>query len=89
MLEQRRPISFAKLMLIPGAFLLKDIIATMAILAQEPGISGRAVLYYTIALLPGTLFVVTGYAITVNLLIGLLISVTIYVVQRLRSSRLR
>lgn len=89
MLEQRRPISFAKLLLIPLAFLVKDIIATMAILAQEPGISGRAVLYYAIALLPGSLFVVTGYAITVNLVIGVLISVIIYVVQHRRARRLR
>ena len=89
MLEQRRPISFAKLLLIPLAFLVKDIIATMALLAQEPGISERAVFYYALALLPGSFFVVTGYAITVNLFIGVLISVIIYVVQHRRARRLR
>ena len=86
---ERKQISFVKLLLIPLAFLVKDVIATMAILSTEPGITERAVFYYALALLPATLFVVTGYAIAVNLVIGVLISVIIYVVRNRRWRRLR
>jgi len=43
-------------------FLVKDIIATLVVLSYEPGITGPAVLHYAYALLPGTLFVVTGWS---------------------------
>ena len=85
---QRRQVKFGTLLLIPVAFLAKDIIATIAVLSQEPGISERAVLYYAIALLPGTLFVTTGSAMLLNSLIGLAISIIIFVVQKLRPRRL-
>lgn len=86
MLEYRKskPVSFAKLLLIPLAFLLKDMIATMAILSTEPGITERAVFYYAIALLPATLVFTTGSAIPVNLFIGVMIAVIIWLVKRRR-----
>ena len=78
-----------KLLLIPLAFFVKDMIATQIFLAQEPGITDQAAFYFALALLPGTLVFTTSSAIVVNVLIGLAISVTIYIVQRYRSSRLR
>ena len=81
-------ISFGKLLLIPLAFFVKDIIATFAILSREPGITANAVHNYALALLPGTFFVVTGYAIPVNLLIGFSLSVIVYVILKLRPTRL-
>ena len=81
-------ISFGKLLLIPLALLVKDIIATFAVLSREPGITETAVHYYALALLPGTLFVITGQAIPVNLLIGLSISVIAYVILKLLPRRL-
>ena len=84
-----RRVSFAKLLLIPLAFLLKDLIATQILLAQEPGLTDRAVFYFALALLPGTLVFTTGSAIPVNVFIGLVISVIIYVVQKRRRRRLR
>ena len=85
---RKERISFGKLLLIPLAFLVKDIIATVAVLSREPGITETAVHNYALALLPGTLFVVTGYAIPVNLLIGLSLSVVVYVILKLRPGRL-
>ena len=84
---KRKHISFGKLLLIPLAFLVKDIIATMAILSTEPGITERAVFYYALALLPGTLVVRTGSAIPVNLVFGVTISIIIYAVLKLRARR--
>lgn len=78
-----------KLLLIPLAFFVKDMIATQIFLAQEPGITDKAAFYFALALLPGTLVFTTSSSIVVNVLIGLAISVTIYIVQRYRSSRLR
>ena len=78
-----------KLLLIPLAFFVKDMIATQIFLAQEPGITDKAAFYFALALLPGTLVFNTSSSIVVNVLIGLVISVTIYIVQRQRSSRLR
>jgi hypothetical protein len=67
----------------PLAFLLKDIIATIAVLSTEPGIAERAATYYHLALLPGTLFVSAGDAIAVNLIIGIALGILFYFVSRL------
>lgn len=89
MYPKRKRISFTKLLLIPLAFFVKDMIATQILLAQEPGITGKAAFYFALALLPGTLVFKTGSAIPVNAFIGLVISVIIYVVQDRRRTRLR
>ena len=65
--QRKRPTIW--LLFLPAAFfLVKDIIATVVVLSYEPGISAAAVLRYAYTLLPGTLFVVTGYAPLVNLM---------------------
>jgi hypothetical protein len=66
------------LIVLPSAFLLKDLIATIAILASEPGITARTTLYYVIALLPGTMFVSTRYAILFNIFFSLLLGLILY-----------
>ena len=78
-----------KLLLIPLAFFVKDMIATQIFLAQEPGITDKAAFYFALALLPGTLVFTTSASIVVNVFIGLMISVIIWVVQRRRFRRLR
>jgi len=73
------------LLFLPAAFfLIKDIIATFVVLSYEPGISGAAVLHYAYALLPGTLFVVTGYAPLVNMVFGAILGVILYLFITLR-----
>ncbi len=68
------------LIVLPLAFLLKDLIATMAVLSTEPGITSKAVLFYGIALLPGSLFLGTSqYTLLFNLLFGALLGVVFYV----------
>jgi hypothetical protein len=66
------------LILLPLAFLLKDVIATMALLATEPGITDTATFYYLIALLPGALFFSAGYAILFNIFFGVLLGLVLY-----------
>jgi hypothetical protein len=70
------------LFLIPSAFFLKDIIATVALLSTEPGITKRAALYFHLALLPGTLFVNAGGATAVNLVIGVALGGLLYLALR-------
>jgi hypothetical protein len=65
--------------LFPVAMVLKDIIATMAMLSNEPGISAENVRHYHLALFPGgLLFGGAGWAwlfnICVSVAIGLLVS---------------
>ena len=62
----------------PIAVLLKDIIATMAILSIEPGITAKASRYYAIALLPGSIVVNPGSAIVVNLIFAAFMSLILY-----------
>jgi hypothetical protein len=50
-----KQVSKAWLLVPPLAFLLKDIVATIALLSREPGITANAAFYYAIAMLPGTL----------------------------------
>lgn len=66
------------LIVLPLAFLLKDIIATMALLSTEPGITARAAFYYSIALLPGTLVAGGGAAMLFNILFGAFLGGILY-----------
>jgi hypothetical protein len=61
----------------PAAFLLKDVIATIAVLSREPAISSKAAHYYAIAMLPGTL-ISPESAMLLNLIIGSLIGGILY-----------
>ena len=73
------------LLFLPAAFfLVKDIIATFVVLSYEPAITEEAVLHYAYALLPGTLFAVTGYAPLVNLIFGIMLGVILYLFITLR-----
>ncbi len=61
----------------PLAFFLKDMVATIAVLSREPGITANAAFYYSIALLPGTLF--SGEAAPlINLIVGVLVGLVLY-----------
>src|SRR5215510_10552833 len=62
----------------PTLFLIKDIIATFVVLSYEPGITERAVNNYALHLLPGSLFVITGRAIPLNIGFGFLVGVALY-----------
>ena len=61
----------------PATFLLKDVIATIAVLSREPAISPKAAHYYAIAMLPGTL-ISPESAMLLNLIIGSLIGGILY-----------
>ena len=63
---------------IPAAFFLKDILATIVVLSNEPGVSPSNVFYYSVALLPGSLFVSNGHATFVNVAIGFLVGLLPY-----------
>jgi hypothetical protein len=71
----------------PLAFLLKDVIATIAVLLTEPGITARAAFYYSIALLPGTLFVNSGEATLLNIFVGAVVGLLLYLWARLHAQR--
>jgi hypothetical protein len=63
----------------PVVMVLKDIVATMVMLSNEPGISAENVRHYHLALFPGgLLFAGAGWAwvfnICVSVTIGLLVS---------------
>jgi hypothetical protein len=62
----------------PLAFVLKDIIATVVLLATEPGITAKAVLFYHIALIPGILWFDAAGAMLFNFIFGVLVGVTLY-----------
>lgn len=84
---KRKPISLGTVLLIPLAFLVKDIVATMAFLSREPGITEQDGFYFAIASLPGTLFVPTAYAMTVNLCIGGMTGVIVFVAGKIYSKQ--
>ena len=84
---ESKKISFWILLLIPLTFLVKDIIAINLFLSQEPGITASTAYYFALALLPATLFVSAAYAMAVNLLIGALASVIVYVVLKRQARR--
>ena len=67
------------LILPPLVFLIKDVFATVIVLATEPGITAKTISYYRIALLPGTLLVRTGMAFFVNIVFAAFLSLILYV----------
>ncbi len=62
----------------PFIFLLKDVVATIAVLSTEPGITARAALYYHVALVPGILWFDATYAILFNLIFGVIVGLCIF-----------
>ena len=62
----------------PLSFLVKDIIATVAVLSREPGITAQAVFFYSVALLPGSLVVSNGKAPFVNTAVGLFLGLMLF-----------
>lgn len=72
--------------IIPLAFVLKDIVATMAVLSTEPGITSNAALYYRLSMLPGTLWFGGGAAMFFNVVFGAIVGSVLYLsVRRKRS----
>jgi hypothetical protein len=71
------------LILPPSAFLLKDTIATMVVLSTEPGISAKAARYYSIAMLPGPLFV-ESKVMLFNFIFGALLGLILYLCLRFK-----
>ena len=75
--EVYKRVSKAWLLIPPLAFLLKDIVATMAVLSREPGITANVAFYYAIVMLPGTL--ISGeLAILINLIFGVIVGLVLY-----------
>lgn len=71
------------LILPPLLVFLKDTIATLAILATEPGITAKAKYYYALALLPGSWVVDDAFPATiVNVLLGALIGLALFLCLR-------
>ena|SRR5580704_4984846 len=63
---------------IPGTFVFKDILATLVVLSNEPGISARKAFYYSVALLPGSLLASNGVAPLANIVLGFLVGLVLY-----------
>ena len=80
---QRKPI-WLLIVIPPLLFIAKDIIATMVVLSYEPGITEKAVINYSLQLLPGSLFVPNNYALTLNAGFGVAIGSLLYFVARYR-----
>ena len=79
-------VSTAWLIIPPFAFLLKDLIATIALLSTEPGITARAAFYYGIAMLPGS-WISGESAMLSNLGFGVAVGILLYFVALLRHKR--
>lgn len=65
-------------LLIPAGFLAKDSLATIVVLSNEPGVTAANVFHYSVALLPGSLFVPNGYAVLANAGIGFVLGWILY-----------
>ncbi len=64
-------------------FFIKDTIATIAILATEPGITAKAKFYYGLALMPGSLIVKDAEPATIaNLLVGAVMGLMLFLCLR-------
>ena len=72
------------LIVTPLLFIAKDIAATIIVLSHEPGITEKAVINYSLELLPGSLFVANNYAPTLNMGFGMAIGSILYLVARYR-----
>ncbi|MGA8678124.1 MAG: hypothetical protein WB621_23150 [Candidatus Acidiferrales bacterium] len=64
--------------LIPAGFLLKDSLATIVVLSNEPGVTAANVFHYSLGLLPGSLFVSNGRAMLANAGIGFVLGWIFY-----------
>jgi hypothetical protein len=72
--------------LLPAAFLVKDSLATVVVLSNEPGITASNALHYSEALLPGSLLVPNGLAVFANAAIGFLLGWILYLCLRQRQA---
>jgi hypothetical protein len=79
----RRFLRIFLLIVTPLAFVLKDVVATMAVLSTEPGISAKAARYYSIAMLPGPLFV-ESWVMLFNFIFGVLVGLILYLCIRFK-----
>jgi hypothetical protein len=80
----RNSLGISLLIVTPLAFVLKDVIATMAVLAAEPGISAEAARYYSLAMLPGPLFV-ESWVTVFNFIFGALVGLILYLCFRFKN----
>ena len=85
--ETRRKPIWLLIVIPPLLFIAKDIIATIIVLSYEPGITERAVINFSLELLPGSFFVPNNYALTFNACFGLAIGAILYFVVRSRRRR--
>jgi hypothetical protein len=67
----------------PLGFVLKDVVATIAVLSTEPGITPKAATYYSIAMLPGPLFA-ESWVMLFNFFFGLLVGLILYLSFRFK-----
>jgi hypothetical protein len=81
---RQRLIRILLLVVPPSAFLLKDIVATIAVLSTEPGITAKASLYYHTALVPGVLWFDPEAAMLFNFIFGALVGLILYLCVRLK-----
>ena len=70
--------TIAAIVVPPLVSFIKDILATMATLSTEPGITANTAHYYRVAMLPGTLWFGGGTAILFNVGVGLLIGLFLF-----------
>jgi len=68
--------------LLPVLFLIKDILATVAVLSTEPGITAKASLYYHVAILPGILWHDAGGAMIFNFIFGGILGLILYLCSK-------
>ena len=64
--------------LIPAGFVAKDFLAAIIVLSNERGITAANVFHYSMALLPGSLFVSNGHAMFVTAGIGFVLGWILY-----------
>ena len=68
---------------IPATMLLKDIVATMVVLSNEPGVSAENARHYRQALSPGgLLFGAAGWAWLINIGVGVAIGLLVCAIAR-------
>jgi len=67
---------------IPAAMLLKDIVATMVVLSNEPGVSAENARHYRQALSPGGLLFGGDWAWLVNIGVSVVIGLLVCAIAR-------
>lgn len=79
MKRRSRHTTNAWLIVPPIMSVLKDVVAAIALLSTEPGITAKAKFYYSLSLLPGVLFVEDALpALFVNVLFWALVGLILY-----------